>query len=74
MEDPWDRILPRFFEVVGEREIRRAEFYLSGSLGVVESFRGALLCAGVRSERIHAEPCLGTEPIASEQENGNGSS
>ncbi len=60
-EDPGDRILPRLFEVVGEREIRRAEFYLSGSLGVVESVRGALLCAGIRSERIHAEACLGAD-------------
>ena len=59
LEEPGDLVLPRVFEIVGERDTRRSEFYLSGSLGVVESLRRALLCAGIPSERIHTEPCLG---------------
>ena len=58
LEGPGDRVLPRVFEIVGERDARRSEFYLSGSLGVVESLRRALLCAGIHSERIQTEPCL----------------
>lgn len=53
------RLTPdHLFEAIGEKA-RNGDFYIAGPPSMVSSFKGALLGAGVLSERIHVDPFLG---------------